>query len=95
VIWNGLQLQSASVVAPCVRRKRSRYNPVAPVLLLPETIEAFVWDPALKETLIAGFRRMAGFYGFEIRAFADGSTQLDLPPEWVRPRHNVVSRSIL
>jgi hypothetical protein len=76
-------------------RKRSRYNPDAPVLL-PETIEAFLWDPELKATLLAGFTRMAGFYGFEIRAFADGSIQLDPAPDfaarsrfWLHPgNHN-------
>lgn len=76
-------------------RKRSRFNPDAPVLP-PETIEAFHWDDEFRATLVRGFHRMAGFYGFEIRAVADGSTQLDLAPDfaarsrfWLNPgNHN-------
>lgn len=62
-------------------RKYSRYNPDAPVLL-PETINAFRWDDELRTTLLRGFHRMAGFYGFDIRAFVDGSIQLDLAPDF-------------
>jgi hypothetical protein len=76
-------------------RKRSRFNPGAP-LLSPETIAAFHEDGALRDTLLAGFRRMAAFYGLAIRDFDDGTLQLDLAPEfdararvWLTPgNHN-------
>ena len=65
-------------------------------MLLPETVEAFRWDADLRERLLRGFRRMASFYGFEIRDFSDGSTQLDPAPDfavrsrfWLNPgNHN-------
>lgn len=68
-------------------RERSHFNPDAPVLQ-QETIEAFVGDPGLKGTLIAGFNRMANFYGFVVTPFADGSVQLDLAPDFAARSRN-------
>jgi hypothetical protein len=67
-------------------RRRSGFNPNAPVLT-PETIEAFRWDTDLRDALLAGFRRMVSFYGFDVRGFGDGEMQLDPVQEFaVRSR---------
>lgn len=57
-------------------RQRSRFNPNAP-RLQPSTIKAFRAEESLRAALVRGFERMASFYGFAIRHFADGSLQLD------------------
>lgn len=74
----------------------SAFNAAAPVLLAHD-ISAFRGDPALQGHLLDAFRRMLGFYGFELGADAASPEVLEAHDfavrtrEWLTPgNHNML-----